>query len=154
MVSSENPQSGKRSYVGEWILSLIYIYTCFLNANHPWRAGASTVLTALYDSPSIASTDDPALAKVNGFVEQAIQYAIPGKYLVEIFTWMKYLPSWMAKWKRDAEKGYQDNCDMFIGMFRDVEERIVLSFHPFWCAPVMTMSCRNKETNGRVLLAL
>ena len=88
------------------------------------------MLTALYDSPPITSTDDPALAKVNGFVEQAIQYAIPGKYFVEIFTWMKYLPSWMAKWKRDAERGYRDNCDMFLGMYRDVEERIVSCFHP------------------------
>ena len=91
------------------------------------------MLTVLYDTPSITSTDDPALEKVNGFIEKSIQYAIPGKYLVEIFTWMKYLPSWMAKWKREAEKGYRDNCDMFLGMFRDVEERIVLSFPPLWC---------------------
>jgi len=88
------------------------------------------VLTVLYDHPSITSTDDPALAKVDGFLEKAIQYSIPGKYFVELFTWMKYLPSWMAKWKRGAEKGYRDNCDMFIGMFRDVEERIVLWFYP------------------------
>jgi len=94
------------------------------------------VLTIVYDTPSITSTDDPALAKVNGFVDKGNQYLVPGKYLVEFFTWMKYLPSWMAKWKRDAEKGYQDNCDMFLGMFRDVEERIVLWFILFDVHPV------------------
>ena len=88
------------------------------------------MLTVLYDHSSSTSTDDSVLEKINGFVEQSIQYTVPGKYLVEYFTWMKYLPSWMAKWKREAEKGYRDNCDMFIGLFRDVEDRIVLCFHP------------------------
>jgi len=70
------------------------------------------------------------VAKVDVFMEQSLRYAVAGNYLVEFFTWMKYLPSWMAKWKREAEKEYQDNSAMFIGMFRDLEERIVLWFYP------------------------
>ena len=79
----------------------------------------------------MTSTDDPRVTKVDIFMEQSLRYCVPGNYLVEFFTWMKYLPSWMAQWKRESEKGYQDNSAMFLGMFRDVEEKIVLCFSPF-----------------------
>ena len=92
------------------------------------RASASTVLSVVYDHPMVSSTDDPTVIKVNKFVEVSVKYAQPGNYLVEFFTWMKYIPSSVASWKRHAEERYEESSDMFVGLFREVENRIVMTF--------------------------
>ena len=89
------------------------------------RASASTVLSVAYGHPTISSTDDPTVREINGFAEIAVNYALPGNYLVEFFTWMLYIPSSIAKWKRVAEERQKKYSAMFEGMFRDVGERIV-----------------------------
>jgi len=90
------------------------------------RASASTVLSVVYDHPTITSVDDPTVAKINGFAAAGSEYAYPGNYLVEFFTWMKYIPSSIAKWKRVAEERSKKYSKMFEDMFREVEDRIVL----------------------------
>ena len=87
--------------------------------------GASTGLSVVYDLPTVSSPDDPTVAKVNVFMERISHYAVPGNYLVEFFTWMKYIPSSIAKWKKEAEEGYEEYSKMFTSLFRDVEDRIV-----------------------------
>jgi hypothetical protein len=67
------------------------------------RASASTVLSVVYDLPTISSTNYPIVVKINEFADIGVDYANPGNYLVEFFTWMKYIPSSVAKWKRLAE---------------------------------------------------
>jgi len=89
---------------------------------------ASTILSVVYDLPTVRSPDDPTVIKVNQFLERYLHYAIPGNYYVEFFTWMKYLPSSIAKWKKEAEEGYKEYSKMFMGLFHDVENRIVISF--------------------------
>ena len=86
------------------------------------------MLSVIYDLPTVSSPNDPTVTKVNAFMERLSHYIIPGKYLVEFFTWMKYIPSSIAKWKKGAEEEYAEYSRMFIGMFRDVENRIVMSF--------------------------
>jgi len=89
---------------------------------------ASTVLSIVYDHPTVSSSDDPIVTKVNAFIATASHYALPGNYLVEFFTWMKYIPSSIAEWKQEAEEGYKEYSKMFLGMFHDVENRIVISY--------------------------
>jgi len=92
---------------------------------------ASTVLSIVYDLPTVPSPDDPTVVKVNQFLERFVYYAVPGNYYVEFFTWMKYLPSLIAKWKKEAEEGYKEYSKMFVDMFNDVENRIVMSLIHF-----------------------
>ena len=73
----------------------------------------------------ILSTDDPTVREINTFAEIGVAYALPGNHLVEFFTWMKYIPSSIAKWKRVAEERHKKYFAMFEAMFRDVEDRIV-----------------------------
>jgi len=89
---------------------------------------ASIVLSVVYDHPTVSSPNDPIVTRVNEFIETASHYALPGNYLVEFFTWMRYIPSSIAKWKREAEEGYKEYSKMFVGMFHDVETRIVTSY--------------------------
>ena len=88
----------------------------------------------------VSSTDDPTVIKGNRFLEVAIDYSHLGNYLVEYFTWMKYIPSWIASWKRLAEEQYEEYSDMFMGLFREVEDRIVMTLTPCslpLCLPTM-----------------
>ena len=76
----------------------------------------------------VSSTEEPTVLKVNRFLEIGVEYGQLGNYLVEFFTWMKYIPSSVASWKRLAEERHKEYSDMFVGLFREVEDRIVMSF--------------------------
>ena len=79
------------------------------------------------------------------------EYASPGNYLVEFFPWMLYIPESLARWKREANAGYRFFSEMFIGMFHDVEIRIVSHFFLF-SLPLIHGLFRTKGMNVRVLL--
>jgi hypothetical protein len=83
----------------------------------------------VYDTPALLSEDDPKITRINDFAERLVSAAYPGAYLVEYFTWMRYLPSWMAKWKRDVLEQYRIDDAMFQGLFNEVSNRVV-SFTP------------------------
>ena len=55
----------------------------------------------------------------------ALEYASPGNYLVEFFPWMLYIPSSLAKWKKEAREAYHYYAKIFEGMVHDVQHRIV-----------------------------
>ena len=65
---------------------------------------------------------------------------------------MRYLPSSIAKWKKDAEDGYNEYSELFLGLFCDVENRIVRPFICFSSPPDMIVLDRKKAMSDRVLL--
>jgi hypothetical protein len=89
------------------------------------RTAASVVLSMVYDTPALLSEEDPNITRINDFADRLVNAAYPGAYLVEYFTWMKYLPSWMAKWKRDVLEQYSIDDAMFRGLFNEVSNRVV-----------------------------
>ena len=129
MASCKILVAGERNSVGECIqvshAKLKLILEC--------RASASTVLSVTYDLPTISCTNDPIVVKINEFADIGVDYAHPGNYLVEFFTWMKYIPPSVAEWKRLAEARSKYYSAMFVGMFRDVGDRIVKRFICFTC---------------------
>ncbi|KAJ6484798.1 cytochrome P450 [Mycena sanguinolenta] len=92
--------------------------------SHFRRTAASVILSMLYDTPPLLSEEDPKIALVNDFAERIERAAYPGTYLVEYFTWMRYLPSWVAKWKRDVLEQYKIDDAMFRGLFNEVRNRV------------------------------
>ena len=82
----------------------------------------------------VTSTDDPTVVRVNMFLDAIRDYGQLGNYLVEFFTWMKYIPPSVASWKKLAEERYKEYSDMFVDLFRDIEDRIVITFIRFSCA--------------------
>ena len=98
------------------------------------RAAASSILSIVYDIPTVSSPDDPTVTNINMFMDVVVEYASPGNYLVEFFPWMLYIPASLAKWKRKAKAGNIFFSKLFMGMFHDVETRIVslcFLFAPF-----------------------
>jgi len=125
---------------------------CNAFVNPQRRASASSVLSVVYDHPMLSSTDDPTVIKVNRFLEIGVEYCQLGNYLVEFFTWMKYIPSSVASWKRLAEERHEEYSDMFVGMFREVKDRIVMTFICCSLFRLAHQSRRNKGMNARAFL--
>ncbi|KAI9511326.1 cytochrome P450 [Russula earlei] len=91
---------------------------------HFLRAAASTILSVLYKYPSLTSEQDHVVLAITGFADRVTRAAYPGAYLVEFFPWMRYIPSSMAKWKRDAEECFKDGSAMFEGLLHAVEANV------------------------------
>ncbi|KAG6886565.1 hypothetical protein C0992_003370 [Termitomyces sp. T32_za158] len=81
-------------------------------------------MSAVYDLPTLASEDDPAIRRINDFVERLVRAALPGAHFVEFFPWMRYLPTWVAKWKKDALDSFRKDSTLFEGMYEDVKHRL------------------------------
>ena len=58
-------------------------------------------------------------------MHRAMQAALPGAYLVEIFPVMKHLPTWMAPWKKWGLEWYKKDTEMFQGLYDGVAKTLV-----------------------------
>jgi hypothetical protein len=56
------------------------------------RAGASTIMSIVYDYPTLESMNDPAVSYIEDFMLRISNAMKPGSYLVDIFPWMMYIP--------------------------------------------------------------
>jgi len=59
---------------------------------HFHRAGVSTIMSIVYDYPTLQSENDPAVKNIEDFVLRVSNAMTPGRYLVDIFPWMMYIP--------------------------------------------------------------
>ena len=92
------------------------------------RATRSMMMALIYDTPVLESANDPSAEPLNEFVDQLGHAIYPGAHLVEFFTWMRYLPSWMAKWKYEAVTGHRKYSIFFSKLYDDVRQRVVSSY--------------------------
>ncbi|KAI0265535.1 cytochrome P450 [Gloeopeniophorella convolvens] len=122
---------------------------------HIRRAATSLVLSVVYNQPTVKSVQDVGVRLVNDFTHRITRAAHPGAHLVELFPWMRYVPSRLAKWKRDAERGFIQDTLMFEGLFNTVESRIAEGDnHPSLSATLIRGSGRyNLSTRENVWLA-
>jgi len=88
------------------------------------RATFSMTAGYVYDLPTIESAHDPIIHRGNDFIGRIVRSGFPGAHFVEFFTWMKYLPSWMAKWKRDAEYWFHSDGEYYGELYKGVEKRL------------------------------
>ncbi|KAL0579343.1 hypothetical protein V5O48_002676 [Marasmius crinis-equi] len=93
--------------------------------DHIRRANLSLMFSIIYGLPPKLDSEDPNIRRTNAFVSGLLAAASPGAYLVEYFTWLKYLPRWMCGWRRHAEAFFQSYCNYFESMFADVETRMI-----------------------------
>ena len=94
--------------------ALYHTYTC------------SVVLSVTYDRPLRGRPEDEALrTRIEDFVKRDQDALQIGAHYVDFIPWMIHLPGWMAKWKRDALKLYEETTVFFLGLIEDVETRVV-----------------------------
>ncbi|KZV74589.1 cytochrome P450 [Peniophora sp. CONT] len=85
----------------------------------------SVVLAVTYDLPLLGRPeDDTLLSRIEAFAARAKETTAPGAHYVELLPWMKHLPEWMAKWKRDALITHRETTSFFLELMEDVETRM------------------------------
>ncbi|KAI0060310.1 cytochrome P450 [Artomyces pyxidatus] len=92
--------------------------------DHFRRTSASMIMSVVYGLPTIRSLDDVNLKNIDCHIERLANSATPGAHLVELLPWMKHVPSWMAKWKREAEFWYRSDSHLFENLARRVHDEL------------------------------
>jgi hypothetical protein len=57
------------------------------------RRAASTIMSIVYDYPTVLSDDDHAVKGIEKFNDHLAQALTMGSYFVDIFPWMKHIPA-------------------------------------------------------------
>ena len=60
---------------------------------HFRRAAASMTLSVFYGYPTLKSGQDPVVEGINDFAERLFTAAFRGAHPVQIFPWLRHLPS-------------------------------------------------------------
>ena len=60
---------------------------------HMRRFTTSMIMTAVYDTPVIHSMEDEYVRRITDHVTRVAQSTLPGSHWVELFPWMKHIPS-------------------------------------------------------------
>jgi hypothetical protein len=60
---------------------------------HMRRFTASMIMNAVYDTPVIHSIEDESVQRINDHVLRVAVSTLPGSHWVELFPWMKHIPS-------------------------------------------------------------
>lgn len=123
-----SPAAAKNFY-GSQEKEAVLLVDGMLRANEEWRteisrAALSMSASWVYDMPTLESNQHPVILRSNAFIGRVVRSGFPGAHFVEFFPWMKSLPSWMAKWKRDAQYHFKNDGDYYTGLFQDVQKRI------------------------------
>ncbi|KAF8505426.1 cytochrome P450 [Russula emetica] len=91
---------------------------------HFRRCAAWTMQSVLYGHASRIHEPDLTTEAYNDLAKRISIAAYPGTYLVEVFPWMRHIPSSLAKWKRDAETSYKQYTAVLEGLLQTVEESV------------------------------
>ncbi|KAJ7610296.1 cytochrome P450 [Mycena polygramma] len=92
--------------------------------NHLKQTTASSILAAVYAWPRKRSRDMTIINRIHAHTARIARAVVPGAFLVEVFPWMKWLPSWIAKWKRDGLKWHEEETKMFELLNGKVAEKM------------------------------
>ena len=68
------------------------------------RSTASTIMSIVYDYPTILSEHDQTLQKIEAYNLRLSKAGMPGSYFVDIFPWMIHIPErfWAFFWLSDC----------------------------------------------------
>ena len=69
---------------------------------HFRRLAASSIMSIVYDYPTITSEHDHAVEKIERYINRTSHAAGMGAFFVDVFPWMKHIPerSWFPSFPR------------------------------------------------------
>lgn len=114
-----------------WMHPFYFTYCC-LDADVSARpmiprfAGLS-ILRSVYNWPSNSSSAELLVEQAQDLAEKIVTSAVPGAYLVELVPPMKYLPTWVAGWKRKVMAWHNKYSEILDGLREDVAASLVWS---------------------------
>ncbi|KAI0088548.1 cytochrome P450 [Irpex rosettiformis] len=87
------------------------------------RYTASAILSSVYGWPTFGS-EGGIIKRLHAHTARIASAVVPGAFLVDFFPFMKYFPTWIAKWKRDGLAWHKAETDMFEGFNAGVAEKL------------------------------
>ena len=66
-------------------------------------------------------------------VTRILSAGVPGAFLVDFFPIMKYIPSWMARWKREGLAWHEEQSKVFEDLYSNSAAKFVSESHDFYC---------------------
>lgn len=120
---------------GDWDNHLMrYDFLPFLSSIAPpdteprhLRSAASAVLSSVYGRDPLGPEADSMVARINDITHRlggAIP-SLPGASLVQFFPFMRYLPEWMAEWKRKGVEWCKQDTDLLETFLDGVRKTLV-----------------------------
>ncbi|KAK4118997.1 cytochrome P450 [Parathielavia appendiculata] len=97
---------------------------------HLERYAASVVVTVTYGR-RVEDVRTDAVVKINAeAMDRLTQVNIPGKYAVERYPALKYVPSIFAPWKAQVLEQRKKDIHMYTGLMEDVKQRLAAGTLP------------------------
>ncbi|KAI0056133.1 cytochrome P450 [Artomyces pyxidatus] len=122
-----NATSAKRFHPVQTKEAVVLVQDMLADGNqwdaHLRRHSASFIMSAVYDTPTILPGDASgyeSVKKINDHGARIELAVLPGSNWVQIFPWMKKIPSRFAKWKRLGEYWFARDSEMFHGLLGKV----------------------------------
>ncbi|GJJ12689.1 hypothetical protein Clacol_006933 [Clathrus columnatus] len=95
-----------------------------LYIRHLHRATTSSLISTLYGFPPCPNPFNPIYVLISELMDTVLDAAAPGRYLVEYFPFLRYLPSSICSWKRHAESVFIRADALFKDLYKQVEKRL------------------------------
>ncbi|KAH9960180.1 cytochrome P450 [Russula dissimulans] len=112
---------------------------------HFQRFAASTIMSIVYDYPTIVSDHDQAIERIEQYTVRVSNAATPGSNLVDILPWMIHIPERFAKWKRDGQRQFNEYYAMFRGLLNRVRADLANGVNrPSFCASLIENAERDR----------
>ena len=90
----------------------------------------STIYRVLYGLGSPTNDEVSIIRRIRQFTARVTASVIPGKYLVDFFPLMLHLPTWLAKWKREGQRHFDEDTALFSMLLEGVREAKVTYYFP------------------------
>ena len=94
------------------VSSLLISSGNFKPDRHFKRLTTSTIMSIVYDYPTIISEQDPSVERMEKYIDRLSRAAAMGAYLVDIFPWMKHIPE--RSWRSFSSRCLIVNTDGLI----------------------------------------
>jgi hypothetical protein len=93
-------------------------------ANHAKSYAASVILSITYGKTTQTRYSDDDVMAVNACLERLGRSLSPGKYLVDKFPGLRYLPFDIQNWRSDGTRWHQEELALFSKQLNGVREDI------------------------------
>lgn len=91
--------------------------------NHVRRFASAVILASVYGQRG-ASFDAPNVQTIFHVQDQVVELLAPGGHPpVDAFTFLKYLPDWLAKWRSQARRIHKAHHDFYLDLFNTAKRR-------------------------------
>jgi len=88
------------------------------------RHSLSIMLSINYNLPPAHSESDPLILEITDRTRHISHTLEPGAHLVELFPWLRYVPSMFAEWKREAQRWFVESTSLFERLSNNVSNEL------------------------------